>query len=347
MAVDYDRFAPDELAVVLSHYDVGVIESAKEYPRGSRRSPKLLLESPKGRFLLKRRAVGRDDPFKVAFAHALVAHLRARQFPVPALIGTRDNNNSMLQLFGHVYEVFEYVEGERYNNSLEQTTRAGLTLAAFHEAVDDFRTEWNPPAGSYHDAQVVRNGLNAIPSVAQGHDSVVGHEAEMLQLTQQLHEIYDRAAEAVNQSPLLAWPVGIIHGDWHPGNMLFQGERIIAVLDLDAAKLQPRIIDVASGMLQFSILRTPKMPDEWPDFFDETRMRRFLAGYLARQPLSGEQRMIIPDLMTESLVAEAALPIAVTGTFGPLPGFGVLQMVARKARWLLENAERIRRWLQE
>lgn len=344
---EFEKFAPDELAVVLSHYDVGVIKSANEYPRGSRQAPKLLLSSPRGRYLLKRRATGKDDPFKVAFAHALVSHLRTREFPTPALLGTRDEDNSMLQLHGRVYEMWEHVDGERYDGSLEQTTRAGWTLAAFHEAVEDFQTEWNPPAGSYHDSQNVRTGLNAIPSTTAEHDSVVGHEAELLNLTQNLQDLYDEAAGAVNRAGFHDWPSMIVHGDWHPGNMLFKGERVCAVLDFDAARLQPRIIDIAYGMLQFSILRGTSAPHEWPDYFDETRMRRFLAGYLSRMWLEDEARRVIPQLMVQALVAEAALPIAVTGSFGRLPGFGVLQMVMRKVRWLRENADQMRQWLQE
>ncbi len=125
MTPDREQFAPGELAVVLSHYDLGVLESAKEFTRGSRRAPKLLLKTAQGRFLLKRRASGRDDPFKVAFAHALLTHLRERGFPVPRLVGTRDEHNSLLQINGGVYELFEFIEGERYDRSLEQTDHAG------------------------------------------------------------------------------------------------------------------------------------------------------------------------------------------------------------------------------
>lgn len=225
--------------------------------------------------------------------------------------------------------------------------RAGAVLAQYHEMVEDFRTDWNPPAGSYHDAPTVRAGLNAIPTVTAGHDSVLGHEAELLQLTQQLHEEYDAAAERVNHAGFDKWPPTIIHGDWHPGNMLFQDARLVAVLDFDAARYQPPVVDVAYGMLQFSILRALTPPDSWPDYFDESRMRRFLAGYLTRGAVSVERRRVVPHLMIEALIGEAALPIAVTGSFGRLPGYGVLQMVARKVRWLKDNAERMRRWLSE
>lgn len=347
MTSERERIAPAELTAVLSHYDLGEIDSAKAFTRGSRRAPKLLLQTPRGRFLLKRRADGRDDPFKVAFSHALMAHLEGHGFPVPTLIGTRDEQNSILQLEGRVYEVFEYVEAGCYDHSLEQTGHAGRTLAEYHQAVADFRSEWTPPVGSYHDAQSVRSGLNTIPTTTAGHDSVVGHEAELLHLTQRLHEQYDQAADLVNRRGFPDWPSTIVHGDWHPGNMLFRAGRVCAVLDFDGARHQPRVVDAAYGLLQFSILRGVTTPRDWPEFCDETRLRRFLAGYLTRSGLGAEQRRVVPSLMVEALVAEAVLPIAATGSFGQLPGFGVLQMVGRKVRWLLKNTERIRRWLLE
>ena len=71
IAKSHQQFASIELAVVLSHFDIGAIESIKEFPRGSRRAPKLVIRTEKGAFLLKRRARGKDDPYKVAFAHEL------------------------------------------------------------------------------------------------------------------------------------------------------------------------------------------------------------------------------------------------------------------------------------
>ncbi len=38
---EHARFDAAELAVVLSHYDLGVIESVTDFSRGSRRSPKV------------------------------------------------------------------------------------------------------------------------------------------------------------------------------------------------------------------------------------------------------------------------------------------------------------------
>jgi Ser/Thr protein kinase RdoA (MazF antagonist) len=345
MDVERERFSPSELAVVLSHYDLGVIESAKEFARGSRRSPKLLLRTADGRYLLKRRAQGRDRPARVTFAHSLLWHLLQKGFPVPRLLSTRDTQESVLTHAGGVYELFEYMGGERYDESLEQTAHAGKTLARFHRAVADFQTAWQPPPGGFHDSMAVRSGLNAIPTTIASHDSVVGYEAELLSLTQELYERYDEAAEAANRLGYAHWPGWIIHGDWHPGNMLFRNNKVTVVLDFDATRRSPTVVDVANGMLQFSILRGGGDPGQWPEFFDQPRMRRFLMGYASRVKLDPTQLQAIPHLMIESLVAECVVPVAATGSLGQIPGFGVLQMVRRKVHWLLRNFERLEQWI--
>ncbi len=340
------RFSSGELAVVLSHYDLGVIESAREYPRGSRRSPKIVIRTARGRFLLKRRAAGRDKPARIMFTHALLRHLRAKRFPVPRLIRTREGHDSLRTRDGRVYELFEYVSGEHYDFSLAQTYHAGKTLARLHRAVRGFETTWQPPTGGFHNSPNVRGGLNAVPTTISSHDSVVGREAEVLGLTQELFERYEEACEAVEQLGYARWPAWIIHGDWHPGNMLFRGGKVAVVLDFDSARRNPAVVDLANGMLQFSILFDGDEPDAWPEFFDQTRMRRFYRAYTARARLDASQIEAIPHLMIESLISECVVPVAVTGSLGQIPGFGVLQMAKRKVRWLLRNFDRMREWME-
>ena len=129
--------------------------------------------------------------------------------------------------------------------------------------------------------------------------------------------------------------------------MLFHEHKVVVVLDFDSARRSPAIIDVANGMLQFSIMRGGDDPGQWPDFFDQTRMRRFLMGYASRVKLDHSQRRAIPHLMIESLIAECIVPVAATGSLGQIPGFGVLQMVRRKVHWLLRNFKRLEQWILE
>ena len=330
-----ETFAADELAIVLSHFDIGVIESIVEYPRGSRKAPKLLIVSEQGKFLLKRRARGKDDPYKVAFAHALQLYLASKQFPLPHLIGTKKDNNSMLQWRSAVYELFEYIPGQGYPQTLEATFDGGRVLSLYHKLLQDFRSEWQPTGGSYHLAPAVEQGLRAIPASLQSPDSETGP------LLQFLLDSYRHAAQVVNALGLEGWPRQIVHADWHPGNMLFRDNRVVAVIDYDSARLLPRILDIANGALQFSIIGGDDNVSKWPEFPDESRFKRFLRGYDEVMLLSEAEMRTIPWLMIEALIAEAVFPIAATGQFGRLEGFAFLQMVQRKVYWMQRSADRL------
>ena len=344
---DREHFDPDELRDVLTHYALGSIESARAYPRGSRKSPKILLETANGRYLLKRRAAGRDRPARVSFSHTILAHLHEKGFPVPRLIRTRNAGDSKLILEGRVYEVFEYLPGKHYDGTLDETEHAGKTLARLHRALRDFQTAWQPGGEGYHDSQRVRAGLHRIPPVVSSHDSVCGLEAELFRLVHDLRESYDLAAHAVNQLGFPKWERWLVHGDWHPGNLRFQGGKVCAVLDFDSARRYPIVADLANGLLQFSMLRSEGQPEEWPEFFDQARMKRFYKGYVHRIRLAAPQPRAVPHLMIESLIAEGVVPVAATGSLGQIPGFGVLRMVLRKAHWIRENARMLESWLME
>jgi Ser/Thr protein kinase RdoA (MazF antagonist) len=330
-----ESFTADELAIVLSHFDIGVIDSIAEYPRGSRKAPKLLVVSEHGKFLLKRRARGKDDPYKVAFSHAIQLYLASKQFPLPHLIGTRRENNSMLQLRNAVYELFEYIPGQGYPQTLESTFDGGRVLGLYHKLLHDFQSEWQAAPGSYHAAPSVEHGLKIIPNAVQSGTTNVNA------LLRFLLDSYRHAARTCDRLGLDRWPKQIVHADWHPGNMLFRDNRVVAVIDYDSSRLLPRIIDIANGALQFSIIGGDEDVTKWPDYLDETRFRRFLRGYDEVMLLSEAEIKAIPWLMVEALIAESVFPIAATGTFGRMEGLSFLEMVQRKVYWMQRSADKL------
>ena len=118
---------------------------------------------------------------------------------------------------------------------------------------------------------------------------------------------------------------------------------MVAVIDYDAARIQQRIIDVANGALQFSILGGGDDPARWPDGIDESRFKRFIRGYesVPNCVISRAELRTVPFLMIEALIAEAAIPIAATGSFARMEGTDFLLMVERKVRWFQEHGERL------
>ncbi len=334
-AAQREQFSLEELAVVLSHFDIGTLESVQEYARGSRKAPKLLITSEQGRFLLKRRARGRDDPFKVAFTHAIQLHLANKQFPLPHLIGTRKDNNSMVQWRGSVYELFEFIPGQPFPQTLDSAFDGGHTLGLFHKLLSDFSSEYEPPTGSYHASPVIHQGLEVL------RNSVLVGNQEMKELAEFLTRAYNEAANEVESKNISKFPKRICHADWHPGNMLYRDNRVVAVIDYDSARILPPIIDIANGALQFSVIYGDDDVSRWPDYLDEGRFRRFIRGYEEVTVLSQLELLIMPHLMAEALIAEAVLPVANTGSFGKVQGYAFLQMIKRKLLWLQKNMKKL------
>ena len=84
--------------MVLSRYDLGVIESITPFNRGSRQSPKVGVVCERGKVLLKKRAKGRKGGGKVAFAHLIQQHLAGGGFPLPRIIAPRTSDATYVQI---------------------------------------------------------------------------------------------------------------------------------------------------------------------------------------------------------------------------------------------------------
>ena len=326
--------------MVLSHFDIGVITAVQEFPRGAKRAPKLVLKTSKGEFLLKRRPPGPgSDMEKVKFTHQIQLSLAAQNFPLPHLQGTRGDKNSMLILDETIYELFEYIEGENYDATPGSTYHAGHTQGLYHKLLQHFKTTYSPPIGSYHDAQAIRQMTSTAPDELK-----LGDEAQTvkaLTLIKMIGQAYDNCATKANNLGLTEWAKQIVHGDWHPGNMLFRNGKVVAVIDYDTARYQQRVIDMANGALQFSILGGTGDPRTWPDHLDVDRLKEFIRGYDAVNVVSVAEIRSIPFLMCEAMIAEAILPVIATGNFGRFDGVSFLEMIAKKIKWIFKNLDAI------
>ncbi len=333
-------FDPAELAVVLSHYDIGVIESLTPFARGSRASPKVGIVAARGKYLLKRRAPHRAQMRRVEVAHRVQTALVAAGFPAPRLIPSRTEAASYVRHGEHIYELFEFVPGHPYERAESEARSAGEHLARFHDLLADMVGGWSGPRGDYHDAPAIRTGLCAIGASLSSHDSFAGLPSDLDACTRNLLSGYDAAAAAAGRLGVAELPRCIVHADWHPGNVLFRKGVTVAVIDYDSVRLSTAVTDVANGALQFSFAAGGD-PDTWPAHLDEDLLRAFAAGYTSRRTLSSEEREAIPPLMIEALIGECVPPIAATGSVGRWSGWRVLQMVRRKIEWMAAHRGRL------
>jgi Ser/Thr protein kinase RdoA (MazF antagonist) len=264
------------------------------------------------------------------------------------LVGTRRDNNSMLQLHGRIYELFRFIRGERDDRSQSAAHRAGDALGRLHRLLADFRPSYTPPTRSYHAASAMDEALQKIPgSVAAAEGG--GEAAALEPCCEYLSHAYHEAARRADAEGLGAWPPRVLHGDWHPGNLLYRRGQVVAVLDFDSARMEPRMIDIANAALQFSMsAEPPDDPESWPDRLEAKRIRALIGGYdrAAEKPISDEEKRTLPWLLIEALVLESVIPIAATGRFGRVGGGAFLRMVERKIRWIRPRAEKLLAFLE-
>ncbi|OHB67855.1 MAG: hypothetical protein A2Y76_01760 [Planctomycetes bacterium RBG_13_60_9] len=331
------NFSSEELVRVLSHYDIGIVDRVKPLAAGNRRAPKVVVTADKGTFLLKRRPRGGDDLERVAFAHAVQQHLANKGFPVANLLVTTNEQTTALSLENHIYEFFQFVTGSRYDGSPEETREAGRQLAIFHRHLADFAGCGEHSPWCFHDSAIVRRHLKLISS-----DKRTESSRKTQAVAQDLLLRYDKSSVRVNQLGFSSWKRQVVHGDWHLGNLLFADHKIIAVVDFDSVRIASPVTDLANGMLQFSIVADRPNPAQWPAHCDRDRLLQFLAGYREVTKLSQRKRYGLVDLMIETMIAEAVLPVAATGFFGHHSGLDFLQMILRKTKWLRRHRHELR-----
>lgn len=329
MAKGIANFSPKELQQVLSYYDIGKIDSTATLVAGNKNTPKRILKCGDKKYLLKRRPHGKDDPLRVAFAHTIQKILIAKKFPVAKIIPNKQNETAFA-FSGHIYELFEYIQGSRFVASPQATFNAGRVLAQFHKLTKDYPNSLKPIATIYHDSENIRGYFQNISQAPN---------LQLDKVAKKLSGHYNNTASQVNQLNFSDWKQQILHGDWHPGNILLAEEQVVAVLDFDSIKIAPAVCDLANAMLHFSIIAGKPNPCDWPSYLNIESLKHFLKGYLSYQPISKEQLLALPCLMIETMIAEAVMPIATTGFFGVHGGKDFLEMILRKSNWIEDNQQ--------
>ena len=228
-----------------------------------------------------------------------------------------------------MYELFEYIPGQSYPQTLESTFDSGRVLGLYHKLLENFTSEWTPPTGSYHMAPSVEHGPAVDP-----HDRRSAPMAE-----QNIEPMLDFLLRAI--------PPGRRDGRMPGHGQLAQADRACGLASGEHAvsresrrrgdRLRFGTAAAADGrhrQRRIAVLdhRRRRGRRKWPDYVDESRFKRFLRGYDEVMLLSQAEIRAIPWLMIEALIAEAVFPIAATGNVRPHGRPGVLADGAAESR---------------
>ncbi|MFP4248264.1 MAG: phosphotransferase [Armatimonadota bacterium] len=254
----------------------------------------VIVDCDAGKFVLRRRNPRYARTDWVRFDHALLAHLAADGLPVPR--GVRaECGRAWLRERAHVYELFEFIEGQAHREGdPAELKAAGRVLAELHTSAARFESPVTKAWPRFHDPEDARDGLEELLADAGDEDATALREA--LALARDL-------AERFPDERYWSLPRTVVQGDYHPANLKFDDGDVVGVFDWDWASDQPRMVDVADGLLFFCGEREAPLVggDIWSltaSFtIDQARVERFLEGYEAVLMMTPDEREALPDLM--------------------------------------------------
>lgn len=278
------------LARVLSHYGLGQPETVQPV-EGGLVDENWIVETGRGRYFLKRHHPARSEPGRVRAQHALIAHLQRSGFPAPNVLIT-SARDSLLILEGRVYEVQDYINGDAYDPARHSHLEAaGSTLAHYHNLVEGFA----PPA-------LCTGELLYSPARL---DLFLGRLCESWQVEQD-PDLASVARELQFEAQRLATRFAghgelsqrVIHGDYWAGNLLFEGDRVVGLVDYDKANWQPRLAELAEALIYFASARPgPFQHLVYPGFLQWEPFGGFLKAYATVFGLSQAEILSLPDII--------------------------------------------------
>ncbi|MCS6907434.1 MAG: phosphotransferase [Anaerolineales bacterium] len=199
---------------------------------------------------------------ELLFEHSLIQHLsQFPELPVAELKRTREGKTYLIEPCDDprqpptFFAIFDYLPGEdRYTwinpHCCEAELRnAAALLARYHQAVWDFKPVGRRTEPSLQELlPLIHTNLlvfleKPLPPELRGpiQERFPFLQAKLQQLQQTLAEPH-----------IQAFPRIIIHHDYHPGNLRFEGEKIVGLVDFDWSKEDWRIFDLALALFYFA-----------------------------------------------------------------------------------------------
>ncbi len=297
MALTDTRIDVAEAARVLAYWGITIEEGAMTSGSGTANAA-AIIDTGGARLFLKRRNPGYAREDWVRFDHALLAHLTDDGIPVPQVVPT-DTGKTWIAEGGHIYELFTFIDGEQHRTGdPAQLQAAGETLGSIHLSTEGFKPPVEKEWGRFHDPQEAWRWLAELKEIAD-REGLAEERDTLAQASELAAELAERLSDAMYWS----LPRTIVQADYHPANLKFHGDEVVGVFDWDWASAQPRMVDLADGLLFFCGRRdTPLIGgDIWSltEAFDLDvgRVSRFGGGYTRMVTPIPEELAALPDLM--------------------------------------------------
>jgi Ser/Thr protein kinase RdoA (MazF antagonist) len=194
-----------------------------------------------------------SDLAHVEFEMQVLAYLERVGFPAPrVLAGT---NGELIQKWDELLicacALIEGVPANSIPLTPAHLFSVGQRVATLQQTWATFESPFLPPIYLYLDMN--RKAADMVGVHLRHRGLSVDPDALITQ--------WEQASQRLRHRVDLL-PMGMVHGDLWPPNVMIQGEEAVAILDFESCYYGPKVIDVALGLMEFSMFHGATMHEE-------------------------------------------------------------------------------------
>lgn len=258
MAV-YTALDKDALAELIDDHGLVRIVASHGIATGSVNT-NYVLETPRGKHLLRIDEVKGELDVKRELD--LLVFLRKQGFPCPQPLADRKGRNYR-EIGGKCVSLYRYIDGKVLGVERLTTERlelVGRLLAELHMLGKQYKKGIENRFSYDRVAEIYASVRDRLPAYFKRIVRTLDDEVDYLR-----HYLDTKL------------PRGIIHGDLFHDNLLFKGDKLVAMLDFEAAARGRYVFDLATAVNALCFVA---------EHYDLKRFEALMAGYESLRPLS-------------------------------------------------------------
>lgn len=318
--------------VIRRYYDLGDVGVPRPVEAAhQRRHRKMVVDTTAGRFLVK---TYKRDPVvldALSFQHRLSDHLHANGVPVAVIQRARDGRG-IVEVDNWAMELQQFVDATSMLITMPTLITSAKALGEFHRVCREVPC---PPrdARMWRFSDVPRSSFQQLFETARKEKDTPALVEQCNNIALFLHD----AAKELSIEKRSAFETGLIHGDWHGGNLLFHGKRLMAIVDLEFAGDGCYLEDISYAMSNLCLRATPdtdRLHDRANALLDHYQMSRSLsfAEMVALYYAVGVKHIAT---VSYQIVQQKGLVAGCTATQW-------MEILAAQCVWLAERARAVR-----
>ena len=282
----------DSIQAIADFFHIGPVSVIGRTPFGEANESYFVNSTETGQQYVTR-FLGQQTLAQLRNDRVIQEQLTAAGIPTPVMI-TNESGAYVYQDENVTATISKRLDGNHPSGKTPEIARStGELLAKFHRAVTVLD----------HDSQGCLNKDRVLS------DSMRLDETNPL--TPLIRQILSDNLDIFNHD----LPVGIIHGDLHIGNALYEGETAKVILDFGDSEENVLLLDVVRTICSSVGIKDGRV--------DPELMSSVLAGYESIRPLTSAEKRLIP-VATRYVCAAVAIGAHVEGAFGREEFFGKL-----------------------